>query len=83
MDSSQPDSSAHEIFQARILEWVVIFYSRGSLQPRDQRNSVLVGGFFATSVTQEASVSLILGPEQRVGSGGGGKPGWILLAFPQ
>ena len=29
-------TSIQGIFQARILEWVVIFYSRGSSQPRDQ-----------------------------------------------
>ena len=29
MDCSQPGSSVHRIFQARILEWVVISYSRG------------------------------------------------------
>ena len=29
-------SSVYGIFQARILEWVVISYSRGSSQPRDQ-----------------------------------------------
>ena len=31
-----PGSSVHEILQARILEWVAIFSSRGSSQPRDQ-----------------------------------------------
>ena len=30
MDCSPPDSSVHEIFQARILEWIAIFFSRGS-----------------------------------------------------
>ena len=30
MDSSLPSSSVHGIFQARILEWVAISYSRGS-----------------------------------------------------
>ena len=35
MDSSPPGSSIHGIFQARILEWVAIFYSRGSFGPRD------------------------------------------------
>ena len=30
-----PASSAHGLFQARILEWVAISYSRGSSQPRD------------------------------------------------
>ena len=29
-DSLRPDSSLHGIFQARILEWVAISYSRGS-----------------------------------------------------
>ena len=36
MDCSLPGSSVHEIFQVRILEWVVISFSRGSSQPRDQ-----------------------------------------------
>ena len=35
MDCSPPDSSAHGIFQARILEWVAISSSRGSSQPSD------------------------------------------------
>ena len=36
MDFSPPDSSVYGIFQARILEWVAISYSKGSSQPRDQ-----------------------------------------------
>ena len=36
MDCSLPGSSAHGIFQARILEWVAVSFSRGSSQPRDQ-----------------------------------------------
>ena len=35
-DCDPPGSSAHGIFQASILEWVSISYSRGSSQPRDQ-----------------------------------------------
>ena len=35
-DGSPPGSSVHRILQARLLEWVAIFYSRGSSQPRDQ-----------------------------------------------
>ena len=31
-----PGSSVHGVFQARILEWVAISFSRGSSQPRDQ-----------------------------------------------
>ena len=36
MEYSPPGSSVHEIFQARILEWIAIFFSRGSSQPKDQ-----------------------------------------------
>ena len=39
MDCSPPGSSVHEIFQARILEWVAISFSRGSSQPRDEPRS--------------------------------------------
>ena len=48
-DSLQPYSppgsfSVHEIFQARILEWVAIFFSRGSSQPRDQTQVCHIAG---------------------------------------
>ena len=33
MDSSLPGSAIHGIFQARILEWAAISFSRGSSQP--------------------------------------------------
>ena len=36
MDYSLPLSSIHGIFQARVLEWVAISFSRGSSQPRDR-----------------------------------------------
>ena len=36
MDCSPPGSSVHGIFQARILEWVAISFSRGSSWPRDR-----------------------------------------------
>ena len=36
MGCSPPSSSAHEIFQARILQWVAISFSRGTSWPRDQ-----------------------------------------------
>ena len=35
VDCSLPGSSVHGIFQARILEWVAISFSRGSSWPRD------------------------------------------------
>ena len=56
IDYSPPGSSVHAIFQARILEWVAMPYSRGSSWPRDQTQvSLIVERFFtiwATSVTQ-------------------------------
>ena len=36
LDCSPPGSSIHGIFQARILEWVAISFSRGSSSPRDR-----------------------------------------------
>ena len=42
-------ASVHGISQARTLEWVVISFSRGSFQPRDQTHvSCLTGRFFIT-----------------------------------
>ena len=47
-DCSLPVSSVHGILQARMLEWVAIFSSQGSSQPRDQTWVFCVaGGFFA------------------------------------
>ena len=34
MDCSPPGFSVHGILPAKILEWVAIFFSRGSFQPR-------------------------------------------------
>ena len=48
MDCNPPDSSAHGILQARILEWVAIYFFKRSSWPRDQiRISCTAGGFFA------------------------------------
>ena len=41
MDHSLPGSSVHGILQVRILERVVIFFSRGSSQPRDAAHCLL------------------------------------------
>ena len=52
MDYSPPGSSAHGTFQARILEWIAISYSRGSSHPGIQLMSPvsppLAGRFFTT-----------------------------------
>ena len=49
MDCSPPGSSVHGIFQARILEWVAIFFSRGSSWPRDPTCFSWIAGRFFTS----------------------------------
>ena len=47
--------SLHGILQARIVEWVVIPFSRGSSQPKDKtRVSCIAGGFFTIWATREA-----------------------------
>ena len=40
-DCSPPVFSVHGIFQATILEWVAISFSRGASQPRDQTHVLL------------------------------------------
>ena len=44
MDYRLPSSSVHVIFQARILEWVAIPFSRGSSQPRNQTQVFCITG---------------------------------------
>ena len=47
MDCSPPGSSIYGIFQARILEWVAMSFSRGTSWPRDwTRVSCIVGRHF-------------------------------------
>ena len=55
MDCSPPGSSVHGILPVRILEWVVISFSRGSSQPRDwTQASHIVGRHFNLWATREA-----------------------------
>ena len=59
VDCSLPGSSAHGIFQARILEWVAISFSRGSSPPRDQTQvSRTVGRYFTVWATREVTPKL-------------------------
>ena len=54
MDCSLPGSSVHGIFQARVLEWIAISFSRGSSRPRDwTRVSCIVGRHFTIWATRE------------------------------
>ena len=65
MDCSLSDSSIHGIFQARILEWVDIAFSRRSFQPRDWiRVSCMVGRCFTVWATSE--VQYLLSPSQSI-----------------
>ena len=55
MACSPPGSSVHGILQARMLEWVVILFSRVSFQPRDGTQvSHIAGKFFTVWATREA-----------------------------
>ena len=57
MDGSPPGSSVHRILQARILNWVVIPFSRGSSQPRDWTwISCTAGRFFTIWATRKAQI---------------------------
>ena len=52
IDCSLPGSSVHGILQARILEWVAIFFSKGSSWPRDWTwVSCIAGRFFTIWAT--------------------------------
>ena len=54
MDCSLPGSSVHGIFQAIVLEWIAISFSRGSSQPRGQtRVSRIVDWRFTIWATRE------------------------------
>ena len=55
MKSSLPGSSVHRIFQARILEWVAISFSRGSSQTRNWTGVYCIAGrFFTNWATRKA-----------------------------
>ena len=57
MDYNPSVSSVHGIFQARILEWVAISFSRGSSWPRYQtRVSYIAGRLCTIWATREAQI---------------------------
>ena len=58
-DCSPQGSSVHGILQARILEWVVIPFSRGSSEPWDPIwVSWIAGRFFTIKATREILISI-------------------------
>ena len=61
MNYSLPHSSVHGIFQARVLEWVSISFSRGSSWPRDQIwVSCIVGRRFTIWAIREEMILEII-----------------------
>ena len=61
VDCSLSGSSVHGIFQARVLEWIGISFSRGSSQPRNQiRISRIAGRCFTVWATREAHGKIIV-----------------------
>ena len=60
VDCSLPGSSVHRISQARTLEWVSIYFSKGSSQPGiEPAATALAGGFFTTEPPGKPLYSLI------------------------
>ena len=66
MDCSPPSSSVHGILQARILECVVIPFSRGSSWTRDWSQVSHIAGIFFTIWATRELVLLLLSPFSRV-----------------
>ena len=61
--TSLPGSSVHGIFQARIWEWVAIYFSRGSSHRRDQ-NTTLAGGYVYWWATGRAHIYIYISSVQ-------------------
>ena len=49
MDCTLPGFSVHGILQSRMLEWVAIWFSRGSSHPRDQTWVFHIAAVFFTT----------------------------------
>ena len=71
IDCSLPGSSVHGILQARVLEWIVISFSRGSSQPRAQTQALL---YCRPSEPPGKSLNIV-GQQWIWGSGYGGTVG--------
>ena len=69
MDCSLPRSSVHGIFQARVLEWIAISFSRRSSRPRDRTQvSHFVDRLFTIWTTSEVPMSqLFASGDQSIG----------------
>ena len=62
VDCSLPGSSVHGVFQARVLEWVAIAFSRGSSGRRDwTRVSCIAGRHFIVTIANIKFLLSVLG----------------------
>ena len=73
MDSSLPGSSIHRIFQARVVEWAAISFSRGSSQSRDRT--------WVSCIADRHFTAWPLG-KPCFGGGGGGLSHWTAREVP-
>ena len=55
MDCSPPGSSVHGLSQARMLEWVVLPFSMGSSQPRDQTRVSCISRWILYHLSRQGS----------------------------
>ena len=60
MDCSPPGSSVHGIFQARILEWIAISFSRAASWPRDWTQVSWTAGRFFTNLAKHYFWGLLI-----------------------
>ena len=62
MDCSLPGSSVHEIYQARILDWVALSFSMGNLLDPgiEPESPALAGRFFATEPPEKPQIIVAL-----------------------
>ena len=59
MDRYLPGSSAHGIFQAKVLEWVAISFSRGSFQASDRTRVSRIAGRMLYHLSHQGSLFII------------------------
>ena len=65
MDCSLPGSSAHEIFQARVLEWGVIAFSENTMLQPYNLAAALPLGFVINYITHLIHQDIKLGQNKR------------------
>ena len=66
VNSSPPGSSVRGISQARILDWVVISFSRRSFQPRDQTQVSCTAGSLYRLSHQGSTTNVLMKLQRRM-----------------